>query len=71
MARDEKNGRESLPVDFPEPVTVAWDARDAFDDPERAARAWELARRTLGLDTEGRAQKSAPPAPNGHVPSER
>jgi hypothetical protein len=52
MARDERHAKESAPVDFQEPVTLAWDARDAYDDPERAAWAWKLVCRTLGIDEE-------------------
>jgi hypothetical protein len=50
MSRDDQDGKASTPVDFHEPVTLAWDARGVFDDPERAAWAWDLVRKTLGVD---------------------
>ena len=62
MGRDEKHGGESAPVDFPEPVTVAWDTRGVFNDPELASWGWDLVRKALRLDDRAEEAPASPAA---------
>ena len=69
MGRDEKHGSETAPVDFPEQVTVAWDTRGVFNDPELASWGWDLVRKALRLDD--RAGQAEAAAPASSEPAER
>jgi hypothetical protein len=68
MGRDDTHGKENAPVDFPEPVGLAWGSR-LFDDPEANRRALEFVRRILGIESSQPAGAGYPAPARG--PSER
>lgn len=64
MARDEQHGDlDRSPVDFPEPVGLAWGS-NIFDDREAGARAWGIVTRALrGLGSSSVASVDGPALP--------